>query len=152
MRYNLIDSDKSLKDSDFSLVEKIIGKKIPESMLMLYRMHNGGRVEGGRNIFIHPENGMEYEVKTFLPMVHVRHKKDSSVEENYIFFCKKEKIIPEEFIPFAIDSGGFVYCMDSVSEKVYFFNFDNPGESKEFIANSLNEFVDSLITTEEAGF
>jgi len=97
MRYNLIDSDKSLEDSDFSLVEKIIGKRIPESMLMLYRTHNGGRVEGGRNIFVHPENGMEYEVKTFLPMVYVRHKKDSSVEENYIFFSRRIYTIRDRF-------------------------------------------------------
>jgi|GEM_PF-3977298 len=51
--------------------------------LELYQNHNGGRVEGERNIFIHPENGTEYEVKAFLPMVHVRYKNDSSVEESY---------------------------------------------------------------------
>jgi len=152
MKYKFIDSDAKLDDNDFLNVEKIIGRKIPKTMLKLYKNYNGGRVEGERNILIHPESGMEYEVKIFLPMIYARYEKDSSVEGNYVFFCREKKIIPEEFIPFALDSGGFLFCMDATDEKIYFFNFDDPENSKHLVANSLDEFIDSLITESEAGF
>jgi len=152
MKHKLIDSDKNLDDNDFLFVEKTIGRKIPKSLLELYKEYNGGVIDGGRNILIHPESGAEYEVKAFFPMRYAKYEKDSTVEKNYLFFCKKEKSIPEDFIPFAIDSGGFVFCMDSKDEKIYFFNFDNEGNSKELVANSLDEFMAALITESEAGF
>lgn len=57
----------------------------------------------------------------------------------------------EKIIPFAIDNGGWVYCLsidENIYGKVYLFQMEMPYENEieafEFVANSFEEFIDGL--------
>lgn len=152
MKYKFDKCGEKLKPGDFEKVEKIVGAALPDSIKNLYKKYNGGQVEGGRCVFVNSSNGMEYEVRNFLPMIYPRYKEDSLVEDSYVFFVKEKKLIPKKYIPIAMDSGGFRYCVSIVDEKVYFFNFDNEDvkNGKELVADSIEDFVNSLLTEDEA--
>lgn len=67
-------------------------------------------------------------------------------------FTIKKKLIPLSYIPFAIDDGGYPYCINDNDNKIYIGYFDdydgNPESTIRFIANSLMEFIDGMKTEE----
>jgi cell wall assembly regulator SMI1 len=152
-KYKLIDGGRPLTIGEIENVEKQIGLKFPESLQTFYLLFNGGKVEKSRRIFVDREGDIEAEVKTFLPIKYKRFEGDSLVEESYELFVNRKRLIPPQFIPFAMDSGGFRYCVDSESEAVFFNNLDHieePGGAMEFIAPSIEVFVNGMLTEKQA--
>jgi cell wall assembly regulator SMI1 len=152
LKRKLIKSSKKISDDDIKKVEKLIKLSFPSDLKNFYLKYNGGEVEGGRKIYL-GKNGMEYEVKNFLPIGHPRFEADALLEDSYVFFVKEKKLIPRNFIPFAMDSGGFRYCINADDGKVYFSNLDKegkPADCMELVAPSIDEFINTLITEKQA--
>lgn len=51
-------------------------------------------------------------------------------------------------LPFAIDGGGFPFCIDIENESIYFFNLENGKEI--FLDNGLISFINNIISEEDA--
>jgi cell wall assembly regulator SMI1 len=152
-QYKLIDTGKPLTAKDIEWAERKIGCKFPESLKQFYLLFNGGEVEKKRRVFVDRGGDIEAEVKTFLPIKYERFDGDSLLEDSYELFVKQKKLIPPQFIPFAMDSGGFRYCVDSESEAVFFNNLDHieePEGPMEFIAPSIEAFINGMLTEKEA--
>lgn len=148
----LVKSSKKLTEEDIARVEKKLGLSLPEDLKSLYLHYNGGEVEGGRKIFLTQE-GMEYEVKSFLQMLYPRFEADALLEDSYVFFVKEKKLIPKKYIPFAMDSGGFRYCLNVSDGKVYFSNWDKdckPQDYMDLVASSAGGFIQGMVTEKEA--
>lgn len=152
LKRKFIKSSKKITDADIARVEKTIRLTLPDELKNLYRKYNGGEVEGGRKIYV-TDAGVEYEVKHFLPIAYPRFEADALLEDSYIFFVKEKKLIPKNFIPFAMDSGAFRYCVNVDDGQVYFSNFDKddtPINCMERVASSIEQFVNGLVTEDEA--
>jgi cell wall assembly regulator SMI1 len=150
-KYKLVECAKELTEADIANAEKLIGKELPPSLRDFYLLYNGGVVEKKRRIFVDEDGDIEAEVKVFLPIKY--DEGDSTVEKSYENFVKQKKLIPPQFIPFAMDSGGFRYCIDTVSEAVFFNNLDRLDSKEgpmEFICASLADFIDGMRTEKEA--
>jgi cell wall assembly regulator SMI1 len=151
-KYNLVNSAPAVNEVDIKNVEEYIGCRFPNSLRELYLKFNGGEVDGKRKIFESP-SGIELEVKTFLPIRKKRFEGDSLLEESYDIFVRNKKLIPVGFILFAMDSGGFRYCINCGTEEIYFNNldhFERSGGPMQLIASSLSEFIDGMVTEEQA--
>jgi hypothetical protein len=59
-----------------------------------------------------------------------------------------KKILPANFLPFAIDGGGFPYCMNMDDGAVYFANLES--QKNIFLEQSLDSFISKVITEDEA--
>lgn len=152
LKRKLVNSSKKITEEDIKKVEKIIKLPLPEELKKIYLKYNGGEVEGGRKIYV-SEEGMEYEVKSFLPIGYPRFEADSLLEDSYVFFVKEKKLIPKNFIPFAMDSGGFRYCINVDDGQVYVSNFDKDDDAADYmdlVTSSVENFINKMVTEDEA--
>jgi len=77
------------------------------------------------------------------------------MEDSYVFNAKLKSFIPPDYLPIAYDDGGFVFCYKLGSGKIYFCSLDhyecNSFNHLEVVADSLADFVNLMLTDDEAG-
>lgn len=149
-----INCGKSLTRDDIIEEGANIGVVFPDDLINLYLQYNGGEIEDDKYFYVDEDNDVDVSIKTFMPLKYKRSENDVLLNENYNLFAIEKKIIPLAYIPFAIDDGGYPYCISMKNSKIcigYFEDYDGTPESTiRFIANSLIEFIDGIKTEEEA--
>lgn len=148
-----VNTAEKITIKDITYVEEKIKQKLPLEIVNHYLLFNGGELENDRCVYVDSENDIEADVKTFLPIKHKRFQGDSLLEDSYILFVFKKKIMPPNFIPFAMDNGGFRYCYNIDDFKIYLCDLDRiekPSGPMKLIAPSLNAFINGMKTEEEA--
>jgi hypothetical protein len=141
-----------LDESDFLFLENIIGNKLPADLRKLYLTGNGGDVIDDRCIFI-LDDDMEYGIDHFLPIKYKRFDGDLLLDEMYNLFCIEKELAPHGFLPIAIDGGGFPFCYDIKTGKIYFCNvehFSKDGSHIELICESLDCFLKNIVSEDDA--
>ncbi|BDR57696.1 SMI1/KNR4 family protein [Xylocopilactobacillus apicola] len=145
-----VDSGKKLTLLDI----QGIGINFPKDLVDLYLHYNGGKVDGEKDFYIDEDNDVEVSVQTFLPMKYKRFEFDTLLEEMYQMFAMDKKLIPISYIPFAVDYGGYPYCINTLDHKIYIGYMDDydgtPESTIRFISNSLAEFIDGMMSESEA--
>lgn len=145
-----VNTGKKITTSDIQKVEKIINVKFPDDLAQLYLQYNGGEIAGNKFIYIDNSNDIDVSIKTFMPIIHKRTKDDILLEDSYKIFVFEKKIIPLSYIPFAVDDGGYPYCINIYNNKIYIGYLDDydgtPESTIRFIANSLINFIDGIKT------
>lgn len=152
-KYKFVNSSKQLSEEDLAFVEKEIGQPLPESLKEIYATSNGGELEGDRCVFVNSETGVEFNVNTFLPIRYKRYEEDYLLEECFNFFVNEKKFMPPDFVPFAIDDGGYPFAVnvaDSTVHICYVADIENGESPMRFVATSLQEFINGMLTEEEA--
>lgn len=145
MMIKFINQSRSLKIEDILEIEEKLGIKIPKDLKEFYLQSNGGEIEYDRCIFI-DRDGNDYNIKTFLPMKYKRMEDDILLEELTIYFTDN-KLLPSNFLVFAIDWGAFPFCYNMDNNAIYFYDL---GTSKVlFLANSIKDFLTNLVTEED---
>ncbi|MDR3162926.1 MAG: SMI1/KNR4 family protein [Helicobacteraceae bacterium] len=145
-------SSQSLDEADFEYLSKIIGRNLPKDLKDIYSSLNGGEIENERVVFLSQLNDSECGLDKFLHIRYKRYDDDSTIEDSYLFYAKKG-FIPVDFLPFAIDGGGFPFCYDLNTGNIVFCNIEHfsPDFSYiEIISNSLSEVISNLMTRDEA--
>jgi hypothetical protein len=144
---NRILKNRKLPDSDYlKNLKNILGIEIPNELLSLFSRSNGGSLKFKN--YICP-NGERCRFHEFLFVG--SDKKPGSFEETIIDLITEMKIMPNYLIPFGIDEGGDFYCMSihkNFYGKIYFFwteFYDNPKRAIQYIAPSLDEFINKMI-------
>lgn len=147
LKCTLINTSRPLSKTDIKKVGIDIGCRFPQSLSDFYLRFNGGEAEGKRRIF-ESNTGIQLEVATFLPILHKRFKGDSLLEDSYWSLVREQNLIPQGYIPFAMDPDGFRYWMDCKTGEVFYSNFVRRGKTgspMQQIASTLVEFVNGLV-------
>lgn len=128
-------SSTSLSKDEIKDFEKSFGVTLPESFIDFYLEANGG--SPSLRYF------EEYRISAFLP---IKHGEGNTVEGKIEVLTLAERL-PEKYIPFAFDSGGWYFCLDT-SDTNYGSVYVLPNGMLEsepiFIVSSFSDFVDGL--------
>ena len=153
IEYQLINTSKSISAAEISETEKLTGETFPASLNRFYLQFNGGEVEDERCVYRNSETGVEFNVNTFLPIKYKRFNDDYLLEECTLHYIREKKFVPAGFICFAIDDGGYPYCIKTADDKIYLCYVSDilDGESPmRYIAPTLEEFINGMMTEDEA--
>ena len=137
----IVEQEKIIRDiSDIDFFEKQYGVKFPDSLKKFLLKYDGAMVKG--TCF----NG----APTFKEILNLnKHPVSASIEE---ILKGHQSYGYKNFIPFAIDSGGWDYDVSISPEtygQVWVNKFDSGEENPfEFVRNSFEEFIDSLESEE----
>ena len=127
---------KSITLAEISNFEKSYELKLPKSFIDFYLNANGG--SPSTRYF------EDYRIAAFCP---IKHKPDNYNIEKNIEILKLSERLPEGFIPFAFDSGGWFFCLDT-SERNYGSIYILPNGMLDsdpiFIVSSFSKFIDGL--------
>lgn len=140
----------ALSESDMRAVEREIGYQLPAELRQHYLRINGGAPE--RRYFL-TKDGMELEINEFRPIAHRARPKQITIESTILDLVKTRRLIPEALVPFAVNSGGDFYCVDRRDQSIVYYTMDdclNPGVATNRAADSLAEFIDGMVTEQEA--
>lgn len=143
-KIKLIHDKLSLKD--LKAFEREHNLKIPGLYREFLLNYNGGYVVP--NVFYISTKEGESALNVFYGIGNMY----NNLEKKFDFF---DEILEIGFIPIASDSGGNQICLginDDFFEKIYFWNHeqetDEPMENMHFLAENINEFLNSLYATE----
>ncbi|MBK1818599.1 SMI1/KNR4 family protein [Burkholderia orbicola] len=141
---------------DIERLESDLGVQLPEAMKDYYLKFNGGMpvldwfpMEGDwEPIWIHE----------FLP-IGTQGASNSNVQSIYARVAGKGGY-PRTFVPFAIDPGGNLFCVDTDSGAVHYWLTDTYDETltdleirqkaDRRLTNSFDQFINSLVSEDEA--
>lgn len=156
----LMHSEKAVRSSDISALERSLGCALPRAFVDLYLSFNGG--EPNRSWVVTDDGYEPMQIVDFKP-IHAEGAANSLdtrfVEGCYKVMCERE-VIPHTLLPFAVDDGGNFFCLDMVNSSVLFYAVDsfrpelsmlaNQIAVQRMIATSFEQFVAEL--EEDAGF
>jgi hypothetical protein len=129
-------------DEEISWIEKMTSTKLPDSYLQFIDYSNGGSPQ--LDTFIC--EGHEWIIDNFFPLTSAHDKIEHfiSVEWSYKHRWPGAK---KEILPIGSDPLGNLICLDLSSpglEKVILWVHDTAGKQIRLVANSFEEFIDSL--------
>jgi hypothetical protein len=127
-----------------AFVENLVGAQLPPSYIAFLMFSNGGCPELDTFCFENEGSHEEWAVDRFF---HIASDMDSteSVVWNY---RHRWPGAPKEILPIGRDGGGNLVCLDlsnPVKEKVVLWIHDTLHHSLLMVANSFEEFIDSLV-------
>lgn len=120
----ILDSEKNISISDITQIENKIGITFPDNLKKLLLKFNGGYIEDHEDI------------DTLLSIKYGKQTIEYFIEMHN----RKEKNIPDNFLPFALDWSDNPITLNLSDGKVVLFYFDEEDEP-ETIANSLEEVL-----------
>ncbi len=132
-----------LSAADIEAVEAKFGFKFPADFKDHYLLYNGGNPD--KNFFI-LHNDSIYGVQLFLSIKYGNH----TIEEDIQQLKVDEAVLPEDLVPFAIDSSGNYFCFSKseISFGVIYYwdseNYDDPDRAVTRLADSLSDFIAGL--------
>ncbi|WP_444626674.1 SMI1/KNR4 family protein [Flavobacterium columnare] len=154
-KYIFENTSLPLEKEDFIELSNKIKLNIPPDIINLYSIYNGGEIREDRYIYINEDTDMEVSVNTFFPIKYKRNENDSSIEERYDFFVNKKRLVPSNYIPFAMDDGGYPFCINIDNNKIYMAyleDYEETNSHMRLVSDSLEHFVNNMLTEEEAGW
>jgi hypothetical protein len=146
-----------LKDSDIKNLEEDLAVSFPSTFKAHYKKFNGGMP----NLDWFPAKG-QWEPIWIHKFLSINPKGSTSVDDIksvYNSFTKKG-LLPKHFVPFSMDPGANLFCLNTEDASIYYWindSFDpaldrvkNQERSERYLANSFDEFLNSLTTEDEA--
>jgi hypothetical protein len=146
---DFINTKTSLTSCELEKVERLLGFLFPASFRRHYLAYNGGQPQ--KKLFRKTADEA-YIVHEFLPIKYGQQR--TLFEDAYRHLKIDQKLLPEYFVPFAVDPGGDFYCFsirdhDNGSIWLWAHEFyDDPDKSITFLADSLKDFVEQLTVLE----
>jgi cell wall assembly regulator SMI1 len=133
---------KVIDNNDIKEIENNFNIQFPDYFLSFLKQYGGTSTK--EVVF-----SDKFWVNFFIPL-----KSDitSSIESMLLAYLSEYNQI--EWIPFAIDSGGWAFCIalkDDIKGQVWVDKFDSGDESSfEFVSDTFEDFINGLRTEEEA--
>lgn len=146
MTVKLIDSSPSLTANDLNKVEASLGVVFPPALRTMWLESNGGVLDEERCVYQNDQ--YEFDIKYFLPVLHTKEEGILRVESLYNLLTHDKKMLPETMLPFAIDGGGFPFCVNISNGTVHFANLES--QKIIYLEQDLDSFISNVITEEEA--
>ncbi|WP_174411642.1 SMI1/KNR4 family protein [Enterobacter hormaechei] len=146
MMIKLIDSSPAVSADELGKIEVSLGVTFPNALKSIWLISNGGILDEGRRVY--QSEHYENDIKYFLPILHTKKSGILTVDDYYKDLVVNEKILAENFIPFAIDGGGFPYCVGVNDGAVYFCDLENQEEI--YLEPNFESFIGKIIPEDEA--
>ncbi|MCL2310596.1 MAG: SMI1/KNR4 family protein [Proteobacteria bacterium] len=138
---NFTETERSLTDNDFTLVEQKLGVKLPHDFVAFYKLNNGGTPDKPVTHDFY-EKMEDIEIRDFIPILYAEEFQDDPdftlegrAKEHW---HKKE--VPENLLPFAFDWGGNYICLGLPDGLIYYYVRDvwseNLSTEQNFLRNS----------------
>ena len=108
------DSMNPISDDDIRYFNEFTHVKIPQPIVALYMIYNGGTPE--KSYFYSEVADIEITINTFLPIKY-KNKTGYTMESMYLKFVS-EKVFPAYYLPFAIDWGSNLICVNLNSGEI----------------------------------
>lgn len=108
------DSMSPISDDDIRNFNELTHAIIPQPIVELYKIYNGGTPE--RNYFYSELADIEITINTFLPIKY-KNETGCTMESMYSKFVS-EKVFPSYYLPFAIDWGSNLICVNINSGEI----------------------------------
>jgi len=136
-----VKTEQPVTNTDLDEVQRKFGFSFPVEFRDHYLKQNGGRPRNS----LYEKDDTVFVVSAFFPI-----KYGNCLFEDVVRDLKEQEAFPKYLVPFADDPGGDHYCF-SVREKdagsIWIFRwdyYDDPKRAVEFLAPSLNEFIESM--------
>ncbi|CVK17269.1 SMI1 / KNR4 family (SUKH-1) [Apibacter mensalis] len=132
---------------DIQEVENLIHLNFPKDFIDHYLKYNGGVPP--RTYFYMEEYETFVEISSFKSIKYKSDSEDPRIEDTYQNLSIEKNIIPKNMLPFAMDWGGNLFCMNVETEDIYIIYLDL-GEVNEsngsirFLINGFSNFLDNL--------
>jgi len=146
MTIKLIDSSPAVYVDELGEIELKLGITFPQALKSVWLANNGGVLEGERRVY--QSTQYENDIKYFLPVLHAKNAGILTVDSFYKTLVYEKKLLPRNFVPFAIDGGGFPYCIEINQGAVYFCDLENQEEN--ILESDLDSFFEKILTEDEA--
>ena len=136
----------SITEQDINKIEETFKFNFPTDFKSHYLIYNGGRPK--KHVFI--DEGYEFIVGYFIP---IKHGVNDRILERVLELFRDDQDFPNWLIPFADEPGGNLYCFSIDPDEegaIYYWNheIEDPEESYSYLAESLKEFIDSMVENE----
>jgi cell wall assembly regulator SMI1 len=133
---------KDVEDSDIKKVESTFNIQFPEYFLSFLQKYGGTCTKE----VVYSD---AFWVNFFLPL-----KSENGASIISLMEGQRINYNDNSWIPFAIDSGGWSFCIaqkENIKGQIWVEKFDGGDENPfEFVANSFEDFINGLRTEEEA--
>jgi hypothetical protein len=142
--------ERTLTASDLADVERALGVSIPPKLRRLYGRMNGGVPD--KTLLFLPD-GSEHEVQRFLPMKYAE-RPDDTVEGTHARMTARG-LLPSEYLPFGLGSGGDFWCVRSGEDAVLFYamdHADDPVRATEIVTSDVDEMLSLLRSPADVGW
>lgn len=146
MTIKLINSSPSLSADELKKVEASLGFSFPPALRKMWLANNGGELDDERRVY--QNDKYEFDIKYFLPILHIKSEGIITVERLYNILANEKKILPTTMLPFAINGGGFPFCINIDDGAVYFANLES--QKNIYLEQDLDSFISNVITEDEA--
>lgn len=139
-----LNTGKKLTGNEIKEIEEMLQISIPKQLTEHYLKYNGGTPKDN---FLYSEiSDIEISIQSFLPMKY-KDEIGFTVESMYANFVNK-KVIPAQYLPFAIDYGCNLFCMDLNTNEIVIIWMDQ-GEVTENEIHVLSESFDAFLAALE---
>ena len=141
----ITDADPGLTEADLDEVEAEIGESLPQSLREHYAEFNGGQLQ---NYAFTAPDGQTVEVHELLAM---RPTGSGDFEDAFKQARVDPGTLPGDYVPFAIDPGGALFCIGDTTDTsghVFYFNPDDADEGEDamiYLAPSLRDFIEGMV-------
>jgi len=133
-------------------IEKKLKITLPDVFKDFYLNNNGGVPQ--KNFYIPPGGEWDaFDIQEYNPLKYPLYKKGGTIEDDYNLYINEKKLLPSYLIPFAQNNTGDPYCVNMISDEIYFFSIDdylNLDEALIFMSPNIKIFSKNLITEVEA--
>lgn len=146
MTVKLIGSSPSVTEKELDGVEAALGLRFPGELRDMLLKNNGGVLDNDRCIY--QNEHYEYDIKYFLPVLHVKSDGIMTAERLYTLLSGEKKLIPENMLPFAIDGGGFPFCINMTDGSVHFISLESQKDN--YLEPNLDDFISRVVSEEDA--
>ena len=141
----ITDAEPGLTDAELDEVEAEIGESLPQSLREHYAEANGGQLQ---NCAFTAPDGQTVEVHELLEM---RPTGSGEFEDAFKQARVDPGTLPGEFVPFATDPGGALFCIGQsadISGQVFYFQPEDADEGEDamvYLAPSLRDFIEGMV-------
>jgi hypothetical protein len=128
-------------DEQIDDLERRVGLSFPAALRRLFREANGGRPSP----YVYRDDNNDTDVSECLA---IREGKGSALW-TYELLVLSKRLVPKQFFPFAVDSGGDCFFVDCSPGKggVWIYVHDTSFEHLRFLCVGLDEFWSHLVET-----
>jgi hypothetical protein len=146
----------AIENVDIEQLERELGVSLPASMKALYLKYNGGMPT--RDWFPMADEWEPIWIHEFLPIATTMI--DRPTIRSMYFQVVGKAGYPQSFIPFAVDPGTNLFCLDSADGSIHYWLTDvssddlsvaeNRGKADRFLTESFERFLEALVSEDDA--
>lgn len=146
MNNNFEKTSEKISEEDLQSFEKLFNIRLPEAFKNHYLQYNGGIPEN--KCFYMQAFDTYAEISRFFSIKNVDNK-GQKIEDVYTNLAIKQNILQPQYLPFAKDWGGNLFCINLKNNDIFILYLDEGAGSIRFLARGFDNFIEALEQCED---